>query len=295
MASLVDRRSLLLGAGASMALPAAALARPRSAAQLIAAARRQVGVTLHYDPAYTVLGFPNGDVPRAKGVCTDVIVRAYRDAFAIDLQALVNADMRAAFAAYPKNWGLHGPDRNIDHRRVPNLRTWLRRRGAALAIPADASGWRPGDIFTSIVAGTGTHIGLVSDRRAPRRLADPPQYRLGRARGGCAARLADHRAIPLGHRLLIEGAPGACYRARAPPPKGFSMVPRYARPEMTAIWSPEARFRIWFEIEAHATDALADLGVVPREAAQALWDWWATDPAIDVAAIDAIEAVTDTT
>jgi adenylosuccinate lyase len=70
------------------------------------------------------------------------------------------------------------------------------------------------------------------------------------------------------------------------------MVPRYSRPEMTAIWTPEARFRIWFEIEAHATEALADLGVVPKSAAKALWDWWATNPAIDVAAIDAIEAVT---
>ncbi|MGP7794584.1 adenylosuccinate lyase [Sphingomonas sp. CLY1604] len=70
------------------------------------------------------------------------------------------------------------------------------------------------------------------------------------------------------------------------------MVPRYSRPEMTAIWTPEARFRIWFEIEAHATDALAELGVVPREAADALWAWWRTEPAIDVAAIDAIEAVT---
>jgi adenylosuccinate lyase len=70
------------------------------------------------------------------------------------------------------------------------------------------------------------------------------------------------------------------------------MVPRYARPDMTAIWSAENRFRIWFEIEAHATDALAELGTVPKSAAKALWDWWATKPAIDVAAIDAIEAVT---
>ena len=70
------------------------------------------------------------------------------------------------------------------------------------------------------------------------------------------------------------------------------MVPRYARPQMTAIWSPETRLGIWFEIEAHATEALADLGVVPRSAADALWAWWATKPAIDVAAIDAIEAVT---
>src|ERR1700761_7728669 len=70
------------------------------------------------------------------------------------------------------------------------------------------------------------------------------------------------------------------------------MVPRYSRPEMTALWAPEAKFRIWFEIEAHATDSLAELGVVPKSAAKALWDWWATNPAIDVPAIDAIEAGT---
>ena len=70
------------------------------------------------------------------------------------------------------------------------------------------------------------------------------------------------------------------------------MVPRYARPEMTALWEPEAKYRIWFEIEAHATEKLGELGVVPASAAKALWDWWATDPKIDVAAIDAIEAVT---
>ena len=70
------------------------------------------------------------------------------------------------------------------------------------------------------------------------------------------------------------------------------MVPRYARPAMTALWEPEAKYRIWFEIEAHATQKLADLGVVPQSAAKALWDWWATNPAIDVEAIDAIEAVT---
>ena len=70
------------------------------------------------------------------------------------------------------------------------------------------------------------------------------------------------------------------------------MVPRYSRPAMTAIWEPEAKFRIWFEIEAHATEKLGELGVVPKSAAKALWDWWATEPAIDVAAIDAIEAVT---
>lgn len=157
---------MLLGLGAGMACPRAAVATPASkATQLIAAARKQVGVTLRYDPAYTVLPFPGGDVPREKGVCTDVIVRAYRDAFGLDLQALVHADMRAAFAAYPGNWGLRGPDRSIDHRRVPNLRAWFARRHAALPIPADGWGWQPGDIFTSLIGGKLTHIGLVSDRR----------------------------------------------------------------------------------------------------------------------------------
>lgn len=170
---MLDRRSLLLGAGAGLALggcgrvaadqaPAAA----GKAAKLIAAARAQIGVTVRYDPAYTPLAFPGGDVPRERGVCTDVVIRAYRDALGLDLQALVNADMRREFSAYPRIWGLRAPDRSIDHRRVPNLRTWLTRQGAALPVPA-ASGWRPGDIFTALVDGRSPHIGLVSDRRGP--------------------------------------------------------------------------------------------------------------------------------
>jgi uncharacterized protein YijF (DUF1287 family) len=164
---------MLLGIGASFALTGCARAQPRvqaapRAARLIAAARAQIGVTTHYDAAYSRLGYPNGDVPRSKGVCTDVIVRAYRDAFGIDLQALVNADMSAAFSAYPRIWGLRRADPNIDHRRVPNLRTWLTRKGASLPIPAGASGWRPGDIFTSLVGGRSPHIGLVSNRSGPR-------------------------------------------------------------------------------------------------------------------------------
>jgi uncharacterized protein YijF (DUF1287 family) len=173
--TLLDRRRLLIGAAASLALPGCGRseadrvpAATGKAARLIAAARAQIGVTIRYDPAYSVLAFPNGDVPRQRGTCTDVLVRAYRDAFGLDLQALVNADMRAAFGAYPRRWGLTAPDRNIDHRRVPNLRTWLSRHGAALPVPADPSGWRPGDIFTSLVGGRGTHIGLVSDRRGAR-------------------------------------------------------------------------------------------------------------------------------
>ena len=168
--TILDRRSLLLGAGAGLLLPGCTAtpapplpATPR-ATELLAAARSQVGVTIRYDAAYSALPFPGGDVPRAKGSCTDVIVRAYRDAFGQDLQALVHADMAAAFAAYPRTWGLSRPDPNIDHRRVANLGTWLRRKGASLPIPPDAAGWRPGDIFTSLIDGRGTHIGFVSDR-----------------------------------------------------------------------------------------------------------------------------------
>ncbi|NJM51473.1 MAG: DUF1287 domain-containing protein [Sphingomonadales bacterium] len=136
------------------------------AAQLITAARGQIGVTTTYDPAYTGLSYPGGDVPRGKGVCTDVVIRAYRDAFAIDLQKLVHEDMKANFALYPKIWGLRGTDRNIDHRRVPNLRVFLNRQGAKLPISRDAKDWQPGDLFTSMVGGRLPHIGIVSDRRA---------------------------------------------------------------------------------------------------------------------------------
>jgi uncharacterized protein YijF (DUF1287 family) len=170
----LDRRTLLLGAGAGLVLagcgrgaaeqPPAATGK---AARLIAAARAQIGVTVRYDSAYTPLAFPGGDVPRERGVCTDVVIRAYRDALGLDLQKLVNDDMREEFGAYPRTWGLRRSDRSIDHRRVPNLRTWLTRQGAELPVPADPSGWRPGDIFTSLVDRVFTHIGLVSDRRGP--------------------------------------------------------------------------------------------------------------------------------
>ncbi|WP_428684151.1 DUF1287 domain-containing protein [Sphingopyxis sp.] len=152
--------------GSVLALGFAGEAMATSNAQrLVAAARRQVGVTLRYDPAYTVLAFPNGDVERVKGVCTDVVIRAFRDALALDLQALVNADMRANFGAYPKNWGLGRPDRNIDHRRVPNLATFWRRQKAAVPVTDAAADWRPGDIFTQMVGGRLPHTGIVSDRK----------------------------------------------------------------------------------------------------------------------------------
>ncbi len=171
MTMMLNRRLFVLGCGATFAcspestaqtVPAMSTSR---AGKLIAAARRQVGVTLSYDPAYTRLSFPNGDVDRAKGVCTDVLIRAYRDGLGVDLQALVNADMKRAFSAYPRRWGLARADSNIDHRRVPNLQTYFARQGAKLALPATADGWKPGDVFTSLVGGNLPHTGIVSDRR----------------------------------------------------------------------------------------------------------------------------------
>lgn len=131
--------------------------------RLIMAARQQIGITLSYDPAYVSLDYPNGDVPRARGVCTDVLVRAYRDAFGFDLQSAVHTDWAAAFSAYPKIWGLTRPDRHIDHRRVPNLETYFRRQGAELPVPADRVGWQAGDICTMRLNGSLAHIGIVSD------------------------------------------------------------------------------------------------------------------------------------
>ncbi|WP_407926695.1 DUF1287 domain-containing protein [Aquipseudomonas guryensis] len=132
--------------------------------QLISAARSQVGVTLSYDPVYRQLAYPGGDVPLATGVCTDVLIRALR-AQGLDLQQAVHEDMRGHFAAYPQNWGLKRPDRNIDHRRVPNLMTWLRRQGLAKVISQQAADYQAGDIVTWDLGRGLTHIGIVSDRR----------------------------------------------------------------------------------------------------------------------------------
>ena len=148
-----------------MAAPPAP-ASPDETGAVIAAARAQVGVTTAYDPAYTRLDYPGGDVPRDRGVCTDVLIRALRDGAHIDLQLAVNRDMTANFAAYPKNWGLKRPDPNIDHRRVPNLLTLLTRLGASRPASTDPADFQPGDIVTSMLPGNLPHIMLISDRRS---------------------------------------------------------------------------------------------------------------------------------
>lgn len=131
--------------------------------RLVSGAREQVGVTLGYDPAYRRIAYPGGDVPAATGVCTDVVIRALR-LQGLDLQKAVHEDMVANFSAYPRQWGLKRPDRNIDHRRVPNLMTWFRRQGMALALSRDSGEYRPGDIVTWDLGRGQTHIGIVSDR-----------------------------------------------------------------------------------------------------------------------------------
>jgi uncharacterized protein YijF (DUF1287 family) len=144
-----------------LASPAFAGSEP---SRLTEAARDQVGVTVTYDPAYASLDFPGGDIPRERGVCTDVVIRALRDGWGIDLQLAVNRDMKADFSAYPALWGLTTTDRNIDHRRVPNLRTLFARIGAELPLDDGPTPYLPGDIVTWTLPGNLDHIGIVSDR-----------------------------------------------------------------------------------------------------------------------------------
>lgn len=133
---------------------------------VVAAARRQIGVTVGYDPTYRKIGYPGGDVPRKSGVCTDVIVRALRDAHKIDLQQFVHEDMESDFSSYPQMWGLKAPDSNIDHRRVPNLQCYFKRKGCALPVSKNAADYKPGDIVTVMVGGKLPHIMIVSDRKS---------------------------------------------------------------------------------------------------------------------------------
>lgn len=118
-----------------------------------------------YDPSYFKIGYPNGDVPAGKGVCTDVVIRAYR-ALGVDLQKEVHEDMKANFSKYPKMWGLKSTDTNIDHRRVPNLMTFFERKGAKLAVTKNADDYLPGDVVCWRLANNATHIGIVVDKRS---------------------------------------------------------------------------------------------------------------------------------
>ncbi|MDB2437309.1 DUF1287 domain-containing protein [Hellea sp.] len=153
---------IFLGIGLSLLTVGAAFADEA----LVTAAQDRLKQRVSYNGAYMKLDYPGGDVPAHIGVCTDVIIRSYRAAYGFDFQEAVHEDMKANFSAYPKIWGLTRTDRNIDHRRVPNLETYLKRQGADVGISKKASDFKPGDVVSWRLAGSLPHIGIVSDRKA---------------------------------------------------------------------------------------------------------------------------------
>lgn len=118
-----------------------------------------------YDPSYFSIKYPNGDAPKGKGVCTDVIIRAYRK-LGVDLQKEVHEDMKSNFNLYPKIWGLKRTDKNIDHRRVPNLMTFFSRKGTVKPITKNPRDYNPGDIVCWSLGGAITHIGLIVNKKS---------------------------------------------------------------------------------------------------------------------------------
>lgn len=133
------------------------------AKSLVDAARERTFKSEIYDGAYRTIAYPMGDVPDDRGVCSDVVIRAYRKV-KIDLQVLVHEDMRKNFSAYPRLWGLRRPDRNIDHRRVPNLQKFFQRGGASLPVSRSPTDYKPGNLVTWMLPGNLPHIGIVSNR-----------------------------------------------------------------------------------------------------------------------------------
>ncbi|HJZ77561.1 MAG TPA: DUF1287 domain-containing protein [Vicinamibacterales bacterium] len=134
-------------------------------ADLVAAAIAQTHTRVIYDGSYRRIAYPGGDVPETIGVCTDVVIRAYRRV-GVDLQVKVHEDMTRSFTSYPRQWGMTAPDANIDHRRVPNLQTFFRRAGAEVAVSRDAAAYQPGDLVTWMLPGNLPHIGIVTDQKS---------------------------------------------------------------------------------------------------------------------------------
>ncbi len=140
---------------------------PRSFAKdLVKAAMERTNHHVQYDGGYRVILYPMGDVSDDVGVCTNVVIRSYRT-LGVDLQQLVHEDMQTHFSAYPKHWGLHKPDPNIDHRRVPNLQTFLTRHGTVLPVTSVGSDYEPGDLVTWTASNHLPHIGIMTDHMVP--------------------------------------------------------------------------------------------------------------------------------
>lgn len=152
-----------LSIGLPMAGSAGLAANPQA---LVDAARTRTEVAVTYDGAYQALSYPGGDVADNIGVCTDLVIRAYRQ-LGVDLQQLVHEDMQTSFSTYPSRWGLPRPDPNIDHRRVPNLATFFTRHGQEHPVSTDPSDYQAGDIVTWTLQGRLPHIGILSNRYAP--------------------------------------------------------------------------------------------------------------------------------
>ena len=134
---------------------------------LIKAAKALTLQDVKYDGSYFSIAYPNGDIPGNRGVCTDLLIRAYRH-LGLDLQRLVHEDMSANFDSYPSKriWGLTRPDKNIDHRRVPNLQVFFTRYGNILPVTIDAGNYQPGDLVTWMLPGNLPHIGIVMDDKS---------------------------------------------------------------------------------------------------------------------------------
>ncbi|MCB1215098.1 MAG: DUF1287 domain-containing protein [Deltaproteobacteria bacterium] len=132
----------------------------------VAAAKERTKQQVTYDSSYYTIDYPNGDIPGHLGVCTDVVIRSYRQV-GIDLQKKVHEDIKKNFSLYPskKLWGLKGVDSNIDHRRVPNLQTFFKRQGQSLKISKDPQDYRAGDLVTWMLPGNLPHIGIVVDQK----------------------------------------------------------------------------------------------------------------------------------
>ena len=166
-----------------LALAVTAFAEPpEPAKKLVAAAKKQIGVTVAYDGAYTKIDYPGGDVPMERGVCTDVVIRAFRK-LDLDLQQLVHEDMARSFEKYPQQWGLRKPDTNIDHRRVPNLMRFFERSGKKIAVSKKPGDYQPGDLVTCLVPPHLPHIMIVSDVPSS---ADPKRLQVIHNIGGGA-------------------------------------------------------------------------------------------------------------